>query len=565
MKSLTTSRQIGSKVKCAMIGPTEIELVKLAAVSLSHRGPDAIVVAPSEWSILAHTRLSIVDVAGGAQPFEVTSANGRDTDSAIIRVVANGEIFNHDILRQHSTEYKYKTKSDCEVIAAIALDFFTGKKAVGHCLNLLDGIFAFVATGPGHKFFAARDAIGVNPLFYGIDRTRGIIMLASEAKAFLPFVGLFSFDVREFPAGHFMTDESEAPMRWYLDINKAPASGNPDYMMLRHHVTTAVTKQLMADVPVGVLLSGGLDSSLVAAIAAKHLAKFGRGESCILHTFAVGLAESPDIIAARSVAAFIKSTHHEVIISTDTVIAKIPDAVWFVETFDVATIRSSIPMMLVAARARDLGFRVVLCGDGSDEIFAGYAYNVYAPGGDQLHLECIRKVMSLGHYDCKRANHSTMSAGVECRCPLLDRTLVNYVMNGFDPQHKMTTDAGKTKMVLRNAFAGQNLLPVDILMRGKVQFSAGCGDGLINALIEHGNRTITDEQWNDRAVKFPNKTPLTREAYLYRDEFERKFSRSFVQIVSYEPSLNCSTIEAMSWFPEDIKANMDPCGRRFHS
>ena len=568
----------------------------IAADTLKHRGPDAFNMhvgnmessergISNECFVMCHQRLSIVDVAGGSQPFICTNASGsgsgsdggggsNTTTANHIYTVANGEIYNHKVIREY-IKYPYKTGSDCEVIIALSREYFAGRMTAPHAIDLLDGIFAFV-TCYGDRFIAARDPIGVNPLFYGTS-IDGSIVFASEAKVFTVLRG---YTVKEFPAGHYMTENMDGPVQWYTTLNRSDIPKKvPDPFIIRHLLTTSVNKRLMADVPFGVLLSGGLDSSLIASIAARTMKKLGS----VIHTFSIGMENAPDLIAARTVAAHIGSIHHEFVITRDDVIGCINDAVWHVETFDVATVRSAIPMILMSRKIKELGFKMVLDGDGSDEIFAGYEYNKYAPDATQLHKESLRKVKSLSRYDCKRANHATMAGGVECRCPFLDKALVDYVMNECDPKYKMFVVGASSstqsitppttqpttppfhieKYILRKAFADGGWLPESILMRSKVQFSAGCGNELINSLIAYGNQNVSDDEWQNAALTFPFKTPLSREAYYYRKIFESKFGPDFVDIVSYERSLNCSTAEAICWFPEEIRSCMDPCGIAF--
>jgi asparagine synthase (glutamine-hydrolysing) len=334
----------------------------------------------------------------------------------------------------------------------------------------------------------------------------------------------------------------------------------PDIGRIRELVVASVTKRMMADVPFGTLLSGGLDSSIVSAIVARLLP-----EPSLLHTFAVGLANCSDILAARKVAAMIGSTHHEIVITVSDVLGCIRDAIWHVESFDVATIRSAIPMMLMAREISKLGFRMVMGGDGADELFAGYAYFKYAPGADELHAECVRKVLTLSRYDCKRGNHAMMAGSVEYRCPYLDKALVRYVMTEIAAKSKMHlgTDGSKKieKYILRKAFEGW--LPSEIIWREKVQFSAGCGDDLIGSLIRHAGEVVTDDEFALRGLKYSVMTPLTKEAYMYRQIFCELFGETFTGIVTYVPSLNCSTLEAREWFPESVRNCLDPCGVSF--
>lgn len=548
-----------------------------------HRGPD--------WSgkeefhfacynfVLYHERLAIVDPTGGSQPIKNSEKN--------LILSANGEIYNHSELRKQTSKYKYTTGSDCEVIIPLLEEFLESPcelKKVEEGINQLDGIFGFVAVNKKNgKFVIARDAIGVIPLYWGIGEDSSI-WVSSEMKAIAKTVKQIS----DFPPGCYLTNNMDFSKllygkdvrfpRWYQPkwlMSPTPIGNKLDLNMLRELMEKAVVKRLMSDVPYGVLLSGGLDSSLVASIVSKHCAmrvESGETEPAWfprLHTFSIGLKDSPDLKAAKLVADYLKTAHHEFVITVDNVIDTIDDAVWHLETYDVASIRSGIPMILLSRRIRSMGFKMVLNGDGSDEIFAGYYYNKWAPSPDDLHGECIRKVQGLSRYDCLRCNKSMMAWSVECRCPFLDKDLVQYVME-LDPSVKMHfadengNTNGSEKYILRKAF-DKDYLPKEVLYRTKMQFSTGCGQNLNNSLKEYSEIKITDSEFSNRHILFPHNTPMTKEAFLYRKIFIRKFGSSSEpeKTITYEKSMNCSTKEAFHWIPKSELSD-DPCSTKHY-
>jgi asparagine synthase (glutamine-hydrolysing) len=561
-------------------------IVEIVAAQLKHRGPDTHDSVSYDSALLVHTRLAIVDPEQGSQPF----IDGKQS------LVVNGEIYNHGMLREDYPKYQFHGKSDCEVLmpmmqSAILLAHPKGTKDT---MCMIDGDFGFVYYDDATKrYFAARDRIGVFPLYMCGVTSRGeghspsYVMFSSELKAIVEVAKLLEVTptIISFPPGHYITSDAVEPIRYYQMVNPLDhyPSKSSVIKAVRSSMIEAVIKRMMSDVPFAVCLSGGLDSSIVAAIATQvlngaHTGLAGYYDIAVgkntwtewlrrtfwprqLVTYAVGLKDSPDILAARKVAAYLHTDHREIVINKWNVIATIRKAIWHLETFDVASIRSGIPMMLMARAMSADGIRMALIGDGSDEIWAGYGYFKYAPKDDdgaELAAEVIRKVDSLYLYDCLRANKSMMAHSVESRCPFLDRTVVSIAINSVSPALKYTDEKELTKNLLRKAFEFD--LPEEIVWRPKVQFSSGCGDDLIKSLIDYADEVITDSQWAARATTYPDKTPLTREAYLYRMIFEHHFGKQAVGSVSYYKSLFCSTPQAFKWFPEELRDGADPCG-----
>ena len=534
---------------------------------LRHRGPDShslVMKNNDTYSAFAHERLSIVDVSDNAnQPFIF--------DDKVL--IINGEIYNHQEIREEYKDFKFQSDSDCESVMAL------WELSPEVLINKLDGVFAFVLADKD-SFIIARDAIGVMPLYYG-KGVNGELYVASEIKAIVNICK----HIDEFPAGHYLTNNMFVPKRWYKPIwlenylTNIFEFNEVVYEKIAETLEKAVIKRLMTDVPYGVLLSGGLDSSLIAALVNKHIYKrVEDGEKSEawyprLHTFSIGLKDSPDICNARIVAKFLNTVHHEFVITEQDAINTIKSAVYHLETFDVASIRSGIPMMLLAKKIRAMGFKVVLNGDGADEIFGSYRYNIHAPNPMELHKEACRKVLGLSKYDCLRCNKSMMAHSVECRCPYLDKEFVELVMN-IDPKYKMhdirdfaDTRVDKNiveKYILRRAFCDKEMIPDEILWRTKVQFSSGCGENMNKALIRYAETIITDDQFSKRCTTFPHKTPYTKEAYLYRFMFEQfyPYNRLRKECVPYEKSMNCSTEIALKW-NEKMTDTWDPCGTEF--
>ncbi len=513
-----------------------------------HRGPDWSGIYVHDRAIIAHERLAIVDIESGAQP--LFSADG-------LKVLGvNGEIYNHRELRQELHDYPFQTGSDCEVILALyerhGTDF----------LNRLNGIYAFVLWDESaDRYLVARDPIGVMPLYYGRD-DEGMLWVASEMKAIEPRCP----QVQAFPPGHLLDSASGQPERWYQpawrDFDKALEPASPE--RLRHALEAAVHRQLMCDVPYGVLLSGGLDSSLVAAIAKRYADRRIESDDTEtawwprLHSFAIGLEGSPDLAAARIAAAAIGTQHHEFHYTKAEGLDALEDVIAHIETFDVTTIRASTPMFLLARRIKAMGIKMVLSGEGADEIFGGYLYFHKAPDARAFHEETVRKLDKLHLYDCLRANKSMAAWGVEARVPFLDLEFLEVAMS-LDPAAKMTGPARPEKAILREA--GRGLLPDEILWRQKEQFSDGVGYGWIDALKAHADQLVSDRELAEAVQRFPLNPPITKEQYLYRRLFEKHFpSPAAAATVPAGPSIACSTPEALAW-DEGFSQLADPSGR----
>lgn len=552
----------------AILGSTEdASELRTKALKLSkrlrHRGPDWNGIylhryeACQEINVLAHERLAIVDLEKGAQPLF--------DDTRTISLCVNGEIYNHKALREQlEKDYKFTTKSDCECIIYLYLKL--GRRFI----NLLDGIFAFILyDSRDNSYLAARDPIGVCSMYMGWHHS-GSTWFASEMKA-LEDCTL----VKEFPPGHYWSKQTGDFVRWYtpvwLDESYLPTNA-VDYNLLRTTLEESVVKRMMADVPFGVLLSGGLDSSVIASIASKFRdevndAKIDYGYSSMsLLTFAIGLEGSPDLLWAKKVADFIGSKHQSFTFTVEEGIDALQDVINHIETYDVTTVRASTPMFLMARRIKAMGIKVVLSGEGSDEIFGGYLYFHKAPSAKDFHQELIRKINALSKYDCLRANKSTAAWGVETRVPFLDRKFLDVALK-IDAQYKMINkDIDKQKIekfILRKAFdvPGSPYLPADVLWRQKEQFSDGVGYSWIDGLKEHANKVITDQQLKMAPVIYSYNTPASKEAYLYRTIFDSIFRKeSCAKTVPSGASIACSTSAALEW--DKSWAQMaDPSGR----
>ncbi|PWK89764.1 asparagine synthase B [Fulvimonas soli] len=518
-----------------------------------HRGPDWSGVFVDAGAILVHERLAIVDPASGAQPL-------RSRDGALALAV-NGEIYNHRELRVGSA-YDFTTGSDCEVINALYREL--GPEAfAAEGVGRLNGIFAFALwDGAARRCLIARDPIGVCPLYWGHDR-EGRLCVASEMKA---LAGVCA-DVAAFPPGHVYDSAAgrlaryyERPWRDYAATRgRAVAPGE-----LRAAFEQAVHRQLMTDVPYGVLLSGGLDSSLVAACAAKfareRVEDDDRSEAWWprLHSFAIGLEGSPDLAAAQVAADALGTVHHGFVYTFWEGLDALPEVIRHIESYDVTTVRASTPMYLLARRIKAMGVKMVLSGEGSDEIFGGYLYFHKAPSAEAFHEETVRKLDALHSYDCLRANKAMMAWGVEARVPFLDLAFLDVAM-GMDAAHKMAGQGRIEKAVLREAFQGA--LPDSILWRQKEQFSDGVGYGWIDGLKAHAEQAVSDREFAAAAARFPYNTPATKEAYLYRAIFERHFpGEACAATVPGGKSIACSSPAALAWDPA-FAAMADPSGR----
>jgi asparagine synthase (glutamine-hydrolysing) len=527
------------------------------AKKVRHRGPDWSGIHSDETAIVAHERLSIVDVEHGAQPL-VDSRTG-----AVLSV--NGEIYNHlDLRRTLKESHAFQTDSDCEVIL-----YLYDEEEPRHFLDRMNGIFAFVLHDPKRRtFLIARDPIGVVPLYVGWDRQERLYV-ASEMKA---LVGVCE-RIREFPPGHYYRGhEAEKGFQRYYE----PAWAEPNHLptepydpsKLREALESAVHRQLMCDVPYGVLISGGIDSSIVAAVTARFAQRrieSGDREPAWwprLHSFSIGLRGAPDLGPARKVADHIGSAHHEIHFTVQEGLDALSDVIYHLETFDITTIRASTPMYLLMRKVRAMGIKMVLSGEGADEIFGGYLYFHKAPDGPELHAETIRKLQKLYLYDCARANKACAAWGVEARVPFLDRDFLDVAM-ALNPDVKLPRKAPRPRPIekwpLRKAFEGY--LPDEILWRQKEQFSDGVGYGWIQSLRETAEREVSDAMLSNAHERFPLKTPETKEAYLYRRIFEQHFPQATcAACVPWERSVACSTETALKW-DAAFQKMVDPSGR----
>lgn len=545
---------------CAIFGMFDVQpgddlaALRQQALELSqrqrHRGPDWSGVFVDAGAILVHERLAIVDPASGSQPL-------RSRDGSLALAV-NGEIYNHRSLRAASG-YDFTTGSDCEVINALYRDADDS----GDFVDKLNGIFAFALwDGDAQRYLIARDPIGVCPLYWGHD-SQGRLCVASEMKA---LVGI-CHDVAPFPPGH-VYDSADGRLRRYYRKPwreySATRGRSVEPEVLRDAFEQAVHRQLMTDVPYGVLLSGGLDSSLVAACAARfareRVEDDDRSEAWWprLHSFAIGLEGSPDLAAAQVAADALGTVHHGFVYSFWEGLDALPEVIRHIETYDVTTIRASTPMYLLARRIKAMGVKMVLSGEGSDEIFGGYLYFHKAPSAEAFHEETVRKLDALHSYDCLRANKAMMAWGVEARVPFLDLEFLDTAM-GMDARYKMAGAGRMEKAVLREAFQGA--LPDAILWRQKEQFSDGVGYGWIDGLKAHAEQAISDREFAAAASRYPFNTPATKEAYLYRRIFERFYpGEACAATVPGGKSIACSSPAALAWDPA-FAAAADPSGR----
>ena len=517
---------------------------------IRHRGPDWSGIYCGKSAILAHERLSIVDPESGQQPLF-------STDHKQILAV-NGEIYNHqDIRKQYEGKYEFQTGSDCEVILALYRE-----KGINF-LEDLSGIFAFALYDEERdSFLIARDQIGVIPLYIGFDAD-GKVYVASELKALEGQCERYE----PFLPGHYYWSEVPGMKRWYerdwfdYEAVKDNEASSED---IRQALRNAVKKQMMSDVPYGVLLSGGLDSSVISAITEKYAEHRIEDNDKTkawwprLHSFAVGLKGAPDLAKARLVAEHIGTVHHEINYTIQEGLDAIRDVIYFIETYDVTTVRASTPMYLLARVIKSMGIKMVLSGEGADEIFGGYLYFHKAPSAEEFHKETVRKLSKLHLYDCLRANKSLSAWGVEGRVPFLDKEFLDVAMR-TNPQAKMCPGKTMEKRIVREAFA--DMLPEEIAWRQKEQFSDGVGYSWIDTLKKITSEQVTDEQMAHAAERFPINTPLCKEEYYYRSIFEEHFpSESAARSVPHEASVACSTAIALEW-DEAWKNMNDPSGR----
>ena len=520
------------------------------AGKIRHRGPDWSGIYCGGSAILAHERLSIVDPQSGGQP--LYSPDG-------LQVLAvNGEIYNHrDIRSRYADAYSFRTGSDCEVILALyrdrGIDF----------LEELSGIFAFALYDAARdEFLIARDPIGVIPLYIGYDAD-GTVYCASELKALEGQCERYE----PFPPGHYYWSREGRMKRWYRrdwEDYAAVRDNGASVAELREALEEAVRRQLMSDVPYGVLLSGGLDSSVIAAVAKKYAARRvetdGRNEAWWpqLHSFAIGLEGAPDLAKAREVAAHIGTVHHEIHYTLQEGLDALRDVIYYTETYDVTTVRASTPMYLLARVIRSMGIKMVLSGEGADEVFGGYLYFHKAPDARAFHEETVRKLSKLHLYDCLRANKSLAAWGVEGRVPFLDKEFLDVAMR-LNPVAKMCPGQTIEKRILREAFAG--LLPASVAWRQKEQFSDGVGYGWIDTLREMTSRAVSDDDMARAAERFPIHPPRNKEEYFYRSLFEEHFpSESAARCVPSVPSVACSTAAALAW-DASFRGKNEPSGR----
>ncbi|MDA8849813.1 asparagine synthase B [Flavobacteriaceae bacterium] len=517
---------------------------------LRHRGPDWSGIYDCETAILGHERLAIVDPTSGKQPLISPSNN--------LILAANGEIYNHSELRKpYEASYGFKTKSDCEVI--LALYEKEGKSFV----NKLNGIFAFaIYDKEKDEYFIARDHMGIIPLYMGWDGN-GTFFVASELKA---LEGVCS-KIELFPPGHYFHSKDEAPTKWYhpeWNTYEAVKDNSTSIEELHDALTDAVHRQLMSDVPYGVLLSGGLDSSITSALAKKFAAKRIESDDTQsawwpqLHSFSVGLEGSPDLAAAQKVAEHIGTVHHEIKFTIQEGLDAIREVIYHLETYDITTIRASTPMFLMARAIKALGIKMVLSGEGADELFGGYLYFHKAPNAKEFHEETVRKLEKLHQYDCLRANKSLAAWGIEGRVPFLDKEFIEVAMR-VNPKDKMISDDRMEKWVLRKAF--EDYLPKSVAWRQKEQFSDGVGYSWIDNLKKVVGEKVTDEQMDNAHFRFPVQTPQNKEEFFYRSIFESHFPSDAAALsVPSVPSVACSTPVALAW-DEAFQNQNDPSGR----
>ena len=517
---------------------------------IRHRGPDWSGVWTHDKAILAHERLAIVDPISGGQPLVSPSEQ--------LILAANGEIYNHRELRsQLQGQYEFKTESDCEVLLALY------QEKGPDFIDELNGIFGFALYDQEKdSYLIARDHMGIIPLYMGWD-SNGTFYVASELKA---LEGVCS-KIELFPPGHYLTSEMDAPKQWYTrdwSTYDTVAEAETSIDALHDALSDAVHRQLMSDVPYGVLLSGGLDSSITSALAKKFAAK--RVESNDeqsawwpqLHSFSVGLEGSPDLAAARKVADHIGTVHHEIEFTIQEGLDAIRDVIYHLETYDITTVRASTPMFLMARMIKSLGIKMVLSGEGADELFGGYLYFHKAPNAQEFHEETVRKLDKLHQYDCLRANKSLAAWGIEGRVPFLDKEFIDVAMR-INPKDKMINGERMEKWVLRKAF--EKYLPESVAWRQKEQFSDGVGYSWIDTLKEVVESEVTDEQMANAHYRFPVQTPQNKEEFYYRSIFESHFPSDTAALsVPSVPSVACSTPVALAW-DEAFQNQNDPSGR----
>jgi len=534
------------KEKAELLRPQVLEMSK----KIRHRGPDWSGIYSDDKAILAHERLSIVDPVSGKQPLF-------SEDKKLI-LSANGEIYNHRALRkQFEGKYNFQTESDCEVILALYKEKGTG------FIDEMNGIFAFALyDADKDEYFIARDHMGIIPLYMGWD-ANGTFYVASELKA---LEGVCT-KIELFPPGHFLSSRDGELTKWYsrdwMDY-EAVKDNQTSIDEIHDALEAAVHRQLMSDVPYGVLLSGGLDSSVTSAIAKKYAEKRIESDDTQaawwpqLHSFSVGLEGSPDLAAARLVATHIGTIHHEIKFTIQEGLDAIRDVIYNLETYDITTIRASTPMYLMARVIKSMGVKMVLSGEGADELFGGYLYFHKAPNKKEFHEETVRKLSKLHMYDCLRANKSLAAWGIEGRVPFLDKEFMDVAMR-INPQDKMINGERMEKWVVRKAF--ESYLPASVAWRQKEQFSDGVGYSWIDTLKQVVAAEVTDEQLANAKYKFPLQTPTNKEEFYYRSIFQEHFpSDAAALCVPQEASVACSTKIALEW-DASFKNMNDPSGR----
>ena len=541
-------------IVCAFNLKGDRELIRSNVLKMAqkvrHRGPDWSGIYSSNNAILAHERLAIVDPTSGKQPIV--------SDDGLKVVAVNGEIYNHKYLRKKLTnKYNFKTESDCEVILPLyqnkGVDF----------LNDLNGIFAFALYDVNEdSFLISRDHMGIIPLYMGWDQD-DVFYVSSELKS---LEGICS-KIKLFPPGHYLKSNDMELKKWYnpkwtsFDSVK---NAKTSISSIHDSLSAAVKRQLMSDVPYGVLLSGGLDSSITSALAKKFASKRIESEDKQdawwpqLHSFSVGLEGAPDLKAAKIVADHIGTVHHEINFTVQEGIDAIRDVIYHLETYDVTTVRASTPMYLMARAIKSLGIKMVLSGEGADELFGGYLYFHKAPNSKEFHEETVRKLEKLHQYDCLRANKSLAAWGIEGRVPFLDKEFIDTAMR-INPDDKMIKNGRIEKWVLREAF--KDYLPESVLWRQKEQFSDGVGYSWIDSLKELVSKEVSDGDIEKASEIFPVNTPLNKEEYYYRTIFQEHFSsEAAAKSVPSVPSVACSTPQALEW-DESFKNVNDPSGR----
>ncbi|MFK7831951.1 MAG: asparagine synthase B [Winogradskyella sp.] len=534
------------KQKVDDLRPQVLEMAK----TIRHRGPDWSGIYSDDKVIMAHERLAIVDPASGKQPL-------LSPDKKLI-LAANGEIYNHRALRkQFEGKYDFQTQSDCEVILALYQE-------KGHdFVDDMNGIFGFaIYDVEKDEYFIARDHMGIIPLYIGWDKN-GTFYVASELKA---LEGICT-KIELFPPGHYMSSKDGEFVKWYQrdwTNYDAVKDNETSIAEVKQALENAVHRQLMSDVPYGVLLSGGLDSSVTSAIAKKYSERRIEADDKEkawypqLHSFSVGLEGSPDLAAAKVVADHIGTVHHEIKFTIQEGLDAIKDVIYNIETYDITTIRSSTPMYLMARVIKSMGIKMVLSGEGADEIFGGYLYFHKAPNAKEFHEETVRKLDKLHMYDCLRANKSLAAWGIEGRVPFLDKEFMDVAMR-INPKDKMINGERMEKWVIRKAF--EDMIPESVAWRQKEQCSDGVGYSWIDTLKELVDNEVTDEQIENAAFRFPINTPLNKEEYYYRTIFEGHFPSDAAALsVPQEASVACSTAIALEW-DEAFKNMNDPSGR----